>query len=419
MPQMNVRPDRSLAFDAGGSTHFVVVDIKARRQEAQSERLGLDLGLSLDRSGSMGGPKMALACEGVATSVRLLRESDRFAIVTFNTRVDTPFPIEFATDANKREALASLRYIEPSGGTDLFMGYLKASLQASQDMREDRLARVLLLTDGQANHGTVDEDEIVGHVEQLRLRGLSTSTIGIGADFNESLLTRMASAGGGNSYFVAHAEELPTVLSGEVGDSLTVTERDVVLEVRVPKGVRVEAMDTSRLTVVPGGLQVKLGDLVSEQSVRVVFEVQVPEKRQKAGTELEFVLHRAGEEAPPIRETLTLTYAGAVEYRQQPIDADVRQAAYANLSARARRTAVELNSRHEYAEARRVMRDAHDRLREFAQGDEAAFDYLVALDRDVEVHAHRMDPMESKRRRYDAEFTLRDRDQDGRPRRGR
>lgn len=419
MPQMNIRPDRALAFDAEGSTHFVIVDIKATRQEGQSERLSLDMGMSLDRSGSMGGRKIDLAREGVATSVRLLRETDRFAIVAFNTDVDVACPFGFATDDQKREALASLRHIHPAGGTDLFLGYLKAGMQVSRDMREDRLTRVLLLTDGQANHGTVDEDEIVGHVEQLRLRGLITSTIGIGADFNESLLTRMASAGGGNSYFVEDAEELPTVLAGEVGDALTVTDRQVELEVRVPMGVRMEPMDNSRLTVVPGGLRVKLGDLVSDQSVRVVFELHVPAQRSTGDTSIEFILHRAGEASMPIHETLVFPYAGAVDFRQQPVDHEVRRSVYENLSARARRTAVELNSRHEYHEARHVMWEAYERLRELAQGDEAASEYLSGLDRDAEVHSRRMDPMESKRRRYDAEFTLRDRDEDGRPRRGR
>ena len=418
MSQMNLLTDRSLALGPRGSTHFVIAEIRATQQTTRSERPGLDLGISLDRSGSMGGNKIDLAREGVATSIRMLRETDRFSLVTFSTQVDVPVPSMFATDDNKLIALSTLRRITATGGTDLFTGYLKSALQVSRDMRENRLSRVLLLTDGQANHGIVDEDEIVGHVEQLRLRGLITSTIGLGADFNESLLKRMAASGGGNSYFVEHSEQLPDVLSGEVGDTLEVTDRDVVLEVRVPAGMHVEPMDTSRLTVVPGGLRIQLGDLVSGQTVRVVFEVRVPAQGVEPSTTLEFVLERAGEDATEVKTGLEFVYAAQVDYMRQPVDHEVLQHAYPTYSARARRLAAELNARHEYSAARRTMQEAYERLSALAGDDPAAYEHLDALRNDTDRHGYRMDPMESKRRGYEADHWLRDRDHRGRPRRG-
>ncbi|MEY4174865.1 MAG: Family ership [Actinomycetota bacterium] len=416
MPQMDIRTDRSLASATTGSSHFVVVQVTARPQALHSERAGLDLGIALDRSGSMTGTKIDLAREGVATSIRMLRSTDRFALSTFDHRVEVPFETSFATPMDKERAFSVIRRIQAGGSTDLFTGYLKAAQQVGFDMREDRLTRVLVITDGHTNHGVTDPNEIVEHVRQLRLRGLITSTIGLGSDFNEVLLTRMASAGGGNSYYVEHPQQLSDVLTGEVGDALQVTERDVVLEVRVPKGTHVEPMDASRLTVVPGGLKVRLGDLVSEQMVRVVFEVRVPKSSKSPSTELEFVLSHA-DSTEPLRQHVAFQYANELEYHRQAVDRSILQGVYATYSARARRSAAELNAECNFEEARTVMRQAHDRLRDLAQGDPLASTYLDALEQDIDLHGRAMEAQESKRRRYEAEHRLRDRDQDGRPRR--
>lgn len=416
MAQMTLRADRYVTNGADGSHHFVMAEIRAGRQAALDDRVEVDLGVALDRSGSMCGSKLALAQAGVATSLRMLRDSDRFSLVTFNNEHEVTVASSFATDELKDDAFLALERIEARGGTDLFGGYLRSAHQVGRDMRENRLTRVLLLTDGQANHGVVDEDEIVGHVEQLRLRGLITSTIGVGIDFNESLLQRMAAAGGGNSYYVEQAQQLPDVLSGEVGDTLEVTERNVVLEVRVPQGIRVVPLDSSRLTMGPGGLRVALGDLVSEQVVRVVFEVFIPGPSVLAAPALDFVLERA--DALPIEERITFRHGYPMLLDGQPRDREVLKHVYPVFAARARRLALEHNARYDYAASQATLEAAWRRLHELAQGDPVASPFVEALRADAERYGRAFDKREAKRRYYEAEHQLRDRDPRGRPRRG-
>ena len=62
------------------------------------------------------------------------------------------------------------------------------------------IKRIVLLTDGQANVGETNPTVIANHVEKARAQGLSTSTYGVGSQFNEMLLERMARAGGGNFF---------------------------------------------------------------------------------------------------------------------------------------------------------------------------------------------------------------------------
>ena len=69
--------------------------------------------------------------------------------------------------------------------------------------------RTLLLTDGLANVGITDVAELTHHASELRARGVSTSTFGVGNDFNEELLQGMAQAGGGHFYDIATAGRDP------------------------------------------------------------------------------------------------------------------------------------------------------------------------------------------------------------------
>mgnify|MGYP003338619029 FL=1 len=415
MTQMKIRVDRNVTNGAEASRHFVLVEVKARRQEEATERVELDLGIALDRSGSMSGSKFQLACEGVATSLGMLHERDRFSLVTFNEGCDLIAAHAFATSSHKATALEQLRRAEADGGTDLFEGYVRATQQVGQDLREDCFARVLLLTDGQANRGVVDEDAIVARVEKLRLCGILTSTLGIGADFNETLLQRMAAAGGGNSYFIENARQLPDVLSGEVGDALEVTERNVVLEVRVPEHVRVAPMDDSRLTVVPEGLRIALGDLVSEQLVRVVLEVVLPHPSVLAAPTLDFVLESANEY--PIEDRVTFRVGDPMLSRGTSRDHEVMKVVYPAFAARARQAAADLNAKGDFAGSRASLEEACQQLYELAEGDSAAREILDALRHDSDLHGQRMTAFELKRRRFEAMHALRDRDPDGRPRR--
>jgi hypothetical protein len=66
---------------------------------------------------------------------------------------------------------------------------------------------------GHANRGITNRDEIIDHAMQLRKRHISTTTFGVGADFDEVLLQQMAEAGGENFYFIATAQGIPRYIS--------------------------------------------------------------------------------------------------------------------------------------------------------------------------------------------------------------
>ena len=133
--------------------------------------------------------------------------------------------------------------------------------------------RVLLLTDGLANIGIIDHPELQRLAGELRDRGITTSTFGVGTDFDESLLQGMADAGGGHFYFIGDVAQMRDHITSEVGETLDVVAREVVLELVVPDGVRVDALSPFRIEQGQGRVRVFLGDMVSGQVLSIVLRV--------------------------------------------------------------------------------------------------------------------------------------------------
>jgi Ca-activated chloride channel family protein len=160
----------------------------------------MSLGLVLDRSGSMAGAKLDLAREGAIRAIRALRPEDRLSLVAYDDRIELLVRSGPPT-SRQRVAEHRLLQLEARGNTDLCGGWLRGCEQVGLGIEDGRLGRCLLLTDGLANEGVTDRLAIVGHAAELRRRGVTTSTLGVGRDFDEGLLREMAEGGGGNFYF--------------------------------------------------------------------------------------------------------------------------------------------------------------------------------------------------------------------------
>ncbi|MGH8545902.1 MAG: vWA domain-containing protein, partial [Gammaproteobacteria bacterium] len=130
--------------------------------------------------------------------------------------------------------------MDARGTTALAEGWFRGAEQVALHQDERCVNRVLLLTDGLANVGVTDPDQLEAHAE-LHRRGIQTTTFGVGADFDEALLERIALAGGGNFYFIEDAKQIPDFLTSELGEILEVVARDVAIEFQTPIGLTVRA----------------------------------------------------------------------------------------------------------------------------------------------------------------------------------
>jgi Ca-activated chloride channel family protein len=91
-------------------------------------------------------------------------------------------PSTLATRDSIAAGSRRIEQVDSRGCTDLSGGWLTGCREIADHLDGEQLARCLLLTDGLANRGIVDHDELARHATELRARGIVTSTFGIGRD---------------------------------------------------------------------------------------------------------------------------------------------------------------------------------------------------------------------------------------------
>ncbi len=409
-PSLTALADRVLVRSGARSTRYALVTVVAPTATRATTRIPVNLAIVLDRSGSMAGQKFVLARRAVEQALMQLQSEDRFALVVYDDSIDVLAESTRATPDAKRSALARLASLEPRGSTDLSGGWMRGCEQIAFAMtsgdRAQTIDRCLLLTDGLANRGITDRDDLISHAAALRERGIQTSTFGVGEDFDERLLAGLADAGGGHFYFLANAEQIPELIASEVGEALEVVLRGVVVEATLAHGMTSRALSRyrSHTTESDSGratLSVDVGDLVSGQEVELMFSMSFPTGAdgETIATEMR-VLDASGASRAAPSVSLQFTYASHADNDRQPRNREVDRRVAAIFAARARREAVEHQRAHEYERARAVLIATAKKIGDYAGGDAALLATAEALLRDVVAHRNAPMPAHEMKERY-------------------
>jgi Ca-activated chloride channel homolog len=384
---VTLRADRSLIRSDGRTRRHLCVELRAPEAPSRKSRLPVSLAFVIDCSGSMHGAKLAYARQAVLTGIRSLRQDDRFAVVTYDDFVVVVIPGTEATTRAQHTAAQAVERVAAGGNTNLHGGWLKGCKEIADHLASNTVARCLLLTDGLANAGETDHDEIVRQGANWRDRRVVTTTFGVGEDFDETLLRRLADAGGGNFQFIESAVQIADFVASEVGEALATTVREAVLVVDAGPGATVESINDFPCRQTEGTWRIAIGSLYSRQTITPVLRITFPEGEAGKSRDVTIRVEDQDHALADAKATAAFRWATEKENDKQPRDVSVDRLAASLDAARAERDALECNRRGDYAGAQRVIEACLARIREYAGGDPE----IDAIASDFERKAFRYD----------------------------
>jgi Ca-activated chloride channel family protein len=305
---------------------YLYVNIQSGQPDSGQRRIPLNVSLVLDRSGSMMGDKIAYAKRASKFLVDQLGKDDYLSIVNYDDQVEVTSPSQ---PVKNKEALKfALDRISDRGATNLSGGMLEGFSQVKSTRKDGYVNRVLLLTDGLANQGIVEPAALKRLVEaKYKEEGIALSTFGLGADYNEDLLTMLAETGRANYYFIDSADKIPQLFAKELKGLLNVVAQNAMVQLTLPPGMQCEKVYGYPYDVKNGQVQVRFNDINANDEKAILIKLR-PSAPLQADFDLGCVLAYTDAQAfTPVKEErqvhVTLTSDAATYEKAQ--DANVQE----------------------------------------------------------------------------------------------
>lgn len=232
----------------------------------------LNIGLVLDCSTSMQGPKMDTAKASAIQLMRRLRPQDIFSVVSFSDRAEVTIPA--SRQANLHRAEMQIQMLQTGGGTEIFNGLSAALQEVRRYNSPNFINHVILLTDGKT-YG----DETLCYEEAQRAvdEGISISGLGIGSGWNDVFLDHLANITGGNTMFVEQPQDIERLLTEKFNRLSRAFAQNITLFIKEMPNAKIEY--AFRIQPDPGLLVIedatRLGPILYDEALTIIMELSV------------------------------------------------------------------------------------------------------------------------------------------------
>ena len=264
---------KSLVSLPNEQAYYVLLSIMPTTNLPTS-RLPLNICMVLDRSTSMKEEgRLQQVKEAVNKIIDKLQPEDALSLIVFSDRAQVLLPSQ--RHVNKPQAKSVVSTIQPGGGTEILQGLLAGLAEIQRYQTDNSVNHLILLTDGQ----TYGDQK--GCIEQAQWAGankIHLSAIGVGTDWDEDLLDKMADLSGGASIFINSPGTIKDIFSQTMQNLETVVARD--LTIKINAGMNVKLHEAFQVTphicrLETFGQEIKMGSLSVQQEKSILLEFRI------------------------------------------------------------------------------------------------------------------------------------------------
>ncbi len=364
-----VEIDRAI-LPAGGSQKAVVkVTLDAPPPPQKSTRPAVNLAIVLDRSGSMAGKKLERAKDAAIEALRHLGPMDMFSVVVYDHNVSTVVSAQHAKNIEWIEG--RIRQIRPGGNTALFGGVSQGASEVRKNLEGNYVHRIILLSDGLANVGPSSPEDLGRLGVALIKESISVTSIGVGTDYNEDLMTRLSQNSDGNTYFVETSRDLPRIFTAELGDVLSVVAKKVQVIIECPDDVKPLNIIGRDGRIRGKIVELSLNQLYGSQEKYALIEVEISGGKSGEKKDIAYVNINYENPFTQKRETSSgRVYARFSKDRikvKRSANISVKREYNLNLNALSQEKAISLSDRGKKREAVSELKKSAQKLRTVGQ----------------------------------------------------
>ncbi len=245
------------------------------------EARNVDMVIVLDRSGSMQGGKLEDAREAVLKLLSNLSVEDRFALVTYSDGVQVASGLVNVTRERRPHLVAAVQSVRAGGGTNLGAGLQTGINLLSTPLRSDNAARVILISDGLANRGITDPKSLTAIAAAAVENEYAISTVGVGVEFNEQLMTAIADRGTGSYYYLENPAAFAEVFQQEFYNTRAAGITGLKIQVPLHNGITLSDAAGFPIDTRNGQAAFYPGSLRYGQTRNLFLTLKVPTNRPR------------------------------------------------------------------------------------------------------------------------------------------
>lgn len=219
---------------------------------SNDERAKMNLTLVLDESGSMAGSPMILQKETCRVIASSLRAGDIVSIVGWDTSNAIKLSGHEVTGPDDPTIVEECNGLASGGGTDLHGGLVAGYGLAEEHFDATRINRIVLMSDGGANAGIVEEELIGMHAGSQDEDGIYMVGVGLGDEgYNDLLMDTVTDIGKGASVYIDSEAEAQKIFGDRFVSTMAVAARDVQVRLDMPPGFEIVKFSGEEFSGVP------------------------------------------------------------------------------------------------------------------------------------------------------------------------